>query len=257
MSISSVGGQGASSLQELLAMMQSASQSSGETDDTSASLSAKLMEEFDADGNGELSEDELAALMEKLEAMRENLAMMNQMRMDERPEGDDGGLIGSLMQALDDSGETEAADADGDGVVSPEEVLEYFGITQDDALLAATQGGGSEGAGSDAQQEQAAETSVSGAAAAGSSSSTQEADLNGDGIVTQEEWAEFYGVSVEDLAAMGLGSGQQTGSDSSMAKLLREAIQAYSQAYGQRDAQSGQDLSSLMDLGSTNVESMS
>jgi len=214
------------------------------------------MEEFDADGNGELSEDELSALMEKLEAMQENLAMMNQMRMGESAEGDNGGLIGSLMQTLSESGEAEAADADGDGVVTPEEVLEYFGITQDDALMAATQGGGSGSAGGGAQEEEASESSVTEAAASGSSSSTQEADLNGDGIVTQEEWAEFYGVSAEDLAAMGLGSGQQAESGNSMGKLLREAIQAYSQAYGQQTEQTGQDLGGLMDLGSTGVDSI-
>lgn len=247
MSISSVSGQGTSSLQDLLATMQSGSQSSSGVSEDASSLQAKLMEEFDTDGNGELSEEELAALVEKLEAMQDNLAMMNQMRMGEGE--DDGGLIGSLMQSLEESGETEAADADGDGEVTPEEALAYFGLDQEgDALLSAVQNAGTGSSGSEEEEEE--ETSVTEAAAAGSSSSTEEADLNGDGVVTQEEWAEFYGVSAEDLQAMGLGGSQGSESGNSMAKLLREAVQAYRDAYNSQNESSLDSLGGLMDLGS-------
>lgn len=260
MTISSVGGgQESLSLQEMLAALQG-QDSSSQTGGFDKSLATKITEEFDADGDGSLSEEELAALGEKLEGMREMMAMMQKMSMGQSgnsAEGSggkgDGGLFGSLMETLESSGQTEAADADGDGEVSPEELMDYFGISDAGRPMGpppvesafgdatATEGGEDEA------------VSVTEAAAAGAASDTEEADLNEDGVVTAEEWAEFYGAAMESLQGLSGTQSSQSGQSSSMAKLLRQAIEAYNCAYGAQGEKSGQDLGALTALGASGL----
>ncbi len=266
MTISGIGGSYAPSAQELWAAMQGGSATSSEQAGAfDESVKQKLMDEFDADGDGELNADELASLQEKLDAMQDMLAMMHQMRMGQGAEGGPGGpggpgeggggLLGELMQELQDSGETEAADADGDGVVSPEELMDYFGIDPSQAPQGPPAQGASESAddgdGASAQAGSASsDGSVSAAAASGSSSETEEADLNGDGVVTFAEWMEYVGMSSDEASAQTgqtLGGTQEGGS---MARLLRQAVRAYRDAYGTLDEQVGQGAEGLMGLGS-------
>lgn len=247
MTISSVGGQGVLSAQELWAAMQgSGGSSSTQATGFDESVKQEIMDEFDADGDGTLSEEELQALQEKLDAMQEMMAMMHRMRMGQGGPGGPGGaeggggLLGELMAELEESGETDLADTDGDGVVSPEELMDYFGIDESDRPQGPPPAPGGEAA--SGETEEGSQTSVAGAAG-GSSDSTEEADLNGDGVVTFAEWMEYTGMSTE-------GSLGQQGSTSS---LLRRAMAAYASTCGEREEQSGQGIEALLGLGSSGL----
>lgn len=164
MTISSVGGQGLLSARELWAAVQGSTDSSGARagafDETAK---REIIDEFDADGDGTLSDEELEALQEKLDAMGGMMAMMHRMRMGQ----------------------------DGEG-----------------------------GAG----------------AASGSSDSTEEADLDGDGVVTFAEWMEYAGMSTESSSSR----------EGSMSSLLRRAMAGYAASYGEREERTGQGTLALL-----------
>ncbi|WP_461210805.1 hypothetical protein [Desulfocurvus sp. DL9XJH121] len=183
------------SLQDIKDLMQDSGVTSmdllSELGGDDASMEDMLLQEFDADGDGELSEEEAAALQEKLESMRDFMAQMLEQMME---------------NATGDSGETavEVSSDDATGVSGGEESSTSGSLSSaiEDALT---------------------------------SDSTDEADANGDGVVTDEELAEFLGVDVADLGSVLNAAAQpsdsgETDSGSDFAKdLIAQAIQAYLQ----------------------------
>lgn len=136
MSITGVESQQTYSIEEYLNTFgsTSATQESGEfTDD----MAEQLMSEFDSDGDGVLSESEMAALTEKVEGMRDMMAALAQAMQSQSDSGsgesaeteeEDVDVVAAFMESAFGSSEsTDAADANGDGVVTQEELADYLG----------------------------------------------------------------------------------------------------------------------------------
>lgn len=137
MSITGVESQQTYSIEEYLNTFGSTAatkESSEFTDD----MAEQLMSEFDSDGDGVLSETEMAALTEKVEGMRDMMAALQQAMQQNQSDSGSGesseseeegaDLVGAFMEsAFGSSDSTDAADANGDGVVTQEELADYLG----------------------------------------------------------------------------------------------------------------------------------
>ena len=162
MSITGIESTGTMTTQELQKMMQGLQglQNAGsqgmasEMEGLDSSMKDKLMQEFDADGDGELSEEETAALQEKLEGMLNFMGQLAQ-AMQSGGGGSRGGAEGGADDAEDtdfvaafteavSNASSDAADADGDGVVTDQELADYLGVQLQD-LSSALKGGARQG----------------------------------------------------------------------------------------------------------------
>lgn len=91
----------------------------------------KLLVEFDADGDGELSEEELQVMRDKMQQMH---AMFSKMQQNMGPGGagdteEEDDPLSALMGALQSSSKSEEIDADGDGAISEQELADYLGVS--------------------------------------------------------------------------------------------------------------------------------
>ncbi|BBD09506.1 EF-hand domain-containing protein [Desulfovibrio ferrophilus] len=140
MSISGVEGQGAMSMQEIMDLMGGGSAESSSGAGFSSEMTDKLMTEFDSDGDGSLNETELAALTEKMQGMQDMMASLAQaMRGQPGEQGESGDesstedeevpdVAGAFMESMFGSEESiDEADANGDGIVSEDELSDYLG----------------------------------------------------------------------------------------------------------------------------------
>jgi len=135
MSISGIESQESYSIQDFL---DAFSDTSG-TDSTAFTeeMASELIDEFDTDGDGALSETEMAALTEKLEGMRDMMAALQQAMSssgggssdssEESEETEETDAASAYLESLFGSDSTDEADTNGDGVVSAEELAEYLG----------------------------------------------------------------------------------------------------------------------------------
>lgn len=231
--------------------MESAfAQVSGSSDNESAD---SLFATLDADSNGQLTQSEFSAGVEKLMAalnsqfyqMRSN----QQGHMPPPPQGKDEGFtkdqlseiasttsdsnLASLMSSLADN--FDAADTNGDGEITHDEAMSYAGIADDGAggRMQAMNGmppppGADEGFTQDQLSEIASTTSDSKLASLMSNlaDNFDAADTNGDGKITHDEAMSYQQAQKSDTATAATST---TGSDvvSSLLKII-QMMQAYS-----------------------------
>lgn len=199
-------------------------------------LQEQLTEEFDVDGNGELSDEEMSALQEKMVAMHEMMAQMTRMsnpRQGDAPMGpppdaeeilagwqdDPDAMLADLAEnntELYDKLMNEF-DSDGDGELSGDEMdaLQSHMIDVAEDMVAGmappsmdAAGGAGAASGDDEDEEEfdAVSTLMD---ALSESGSADAADADENGIVTEQELADYLGVSIDDLDAIRSGRGRQ------------------------------------------------
>lgn len=167
MSITGIESTSTMSMQDIKQLMQDSNVNSmdllSEIGADDGSLEDMLMAEFDTDGDGELSEEEAAALQEKLESMRDFMAQMLEQMMQGQEDSssaaaetagadsasESGSLGSALSDALSGTNTTDEADANGDGVVTADELADFLGVDVEDLnpILSAAQGSESESTG--------------------------------------------------------------------------------------------------------------
>lgn len=133
MSISGIE-QNTGSMQEMMSLMQGPPPKEG----ANAGSIEDMFSEIDQDGSGDLSEDEITAMQEKMQQGQEMMAMMQdigmQMESGQSGAGAEAGSGGgdplsSILESLTNEDSFDVMDSDEDGVVSSEEFAEYMGTT--------------------------------------------------------------------------------------------------------------------------------
>ena len=199
-------------------------------------LQEQLTEEFDTDGNGELSDEEMSALQEKMVAMHEMMAQMTQMSNSQQggapmgPPPDAEEILAGWQDDPDamlaDLAENNTElydklmnefDSDGDGELSEDEMdalqSRMIDVAEDmvagvapPSMQAAGGAGSASGDDEDEDEFDAVSTLMD---ALSESESVDAADADENGVVTEQELADYLGVSIDDLDAVRSGRGQR------------------------------------------------